>query len=184
MLRIAAVLSAVLSLSAYAGELKGVKMPDTFDLEGKTLKLNGMGLRTKAIFKVYVLGMYLETPSTDPNAIIAADAPRRAEMHMMRDVGKAKITEAIQEGFEKNSKAQLPALKDRLAKMGAGISDLKEGQVLTFTYLPGKGTTVVSAGGAPVVIEGKDFADALFLNWLGSNPVDEDLKKGILAGKP
>jgi hypothetical protein len=147
------------------------------------LTLNGMGPRTKAIFKVYVLGMYLENTATDPNAIIAADAVRRAEMHMLRDVEKHKITEAIADGFEKNSHDQLPALKARLDKFGAGINDLKEGQVLTFTYVPGKGTTVQAPGATPVTVEGKDFADALFLNWIGKNPVDDDLKKGVLSGK-
>ncbi len=31
------------------------------------------------------------------------------------------------------------------------------------------------------VIEGKDFADALFSVWLGSDPVDRDLKKALLG---
>jgi hypothetical protein len=31
------------------------------------------------------------------------------------------------------------------------------------------------------VIEGKDFADALFSVWLGANPVQEDLKKALLG---
>ena len=30
---------------------------------------------------------------------------------------------------------------------------------------------------------GKDFADALFQVWLGKNPVDDDLKKGVLGAK-
>jgi hypothetical protein len=182
MLRIAAVLS-LLSLTAAAGELKGVKMPDTIDVEGKTLKLNGMGLRTKVVFKVYVLGLYLEAPSNDPNAIIAAEAPRRAEMHMLRDVEKKKITDAIYEGFERNSKDKMGELKPKLEKFNTAIPDLKEGQVMTFTYVPGKGTTVQGAGGPAVTVEGKDFADALWGTWLGKNPVDEELKKGILGGK-
>lgn len=182
MLRTAAVLS-VVSLTAFAGELKGVKMPDTTQIEGKTLKLNGMGLRTKAFFKVYVLGIYLETPTTDANALISTDAVRRAEMHMLRDVGKNKITQAIQEGFEKNSKDKMGVLKDRLAKFNAGIPDLKEGDALVFTYVPGKGTTAQVGNNAPVTVEGKDFGDALFLNWVGPNPVDDDLKKAVLAGK-
>jgi hypothetical protein len=182
MLRTVAVLS-LLSLTAAAGELKGVKMPDTIEVEGKTLKLNGMGLRTKFIVKVYVLGLYLENTTTDANAILAADAPRKAEMHMLRDVEKNKITEAIHDGFEKNSHDKMGELQPMLVKFNTAIPDLKEGQVLSFTYVPGKGTTVQGAAQAPVTIEGKLFADALWGTWLGKNPVDEDLKKGILGGK-
>ena len=32
------------------------------------------------------------------------------------------------------------------------------------------------------MIEGRDFADALFAVWLGPNPVQDDLKKALLAG--
>ena len=51
-----------LGSAAPAAELAGVTMPDTDTVEGKTLKLNGLGLRKKMVFKVYVAGLYLETP--------------------------------------------------------------------------------------------------------------------------
>ena len=55
-----------------------------------------------------------------------------------------------------------------------------KGQVLRPTYIPGKGTTVTGQG-EKALIEGKDFADALFNVWLGQHPVDGDLKKGMLG---
>jgi hypothetical protein len=169
-----------LSLPTLAGELKGVKMPDTVQVEGKDLKLNGMGLRVKVIFKVYVAGLYLEATSKDPAAILAADSIRRIDMHMLRDLDKKTIVEAIKAGFEKNNAAAMPALKDRLEKFAAVIPDLKEGQTLSLVYVPGKGTHVEGQAGS-FAAEGKDFADALFSVYLGKNPVDEALKKGMLG---
>jgi hypothetical protein len=180
---IALSLSLLMSFAAFAGELKGIKMADTMSVGGKDLKLQGMGLRTKAIFKVYVAGLYLEAPSSEPDKIIASDTTRRVEMTMMRDLEKGKITSAINEGIEKNSKEKMGALKERLDKFSGAVPDLKEGQSLSITYVPGKGTTVKGAGGTEMTVEGKDFADAIFLVWLGKNPVDEDLKKGMLGGK-
>jgi Chalcone isomerase-like len=53
-----------------------------------------------------------------------------------------------------------PQLKERLDRFVEQIPDLKEGQRLTITYLPGKGTTVVVGDDeARTRIEGKDFAD-------------------------
>lgn len=173
----------LLSFTAAAGELKGVKMADTMNVGGKDLKLQGMGLRTKALFKVYVAGLYLETANTDPDKIVASDTVRRVEMTMMRDLGKDKIVSAINEGIEKNSKDKMASLKERLDKFAGAIPDLKEGQILSITYVPGKGTSVKGAGGAELTVEGKDFADAILLVWLGKNPVDDDLKKGMLGGK-
>jgi hypothetical protein len=49
------------------------------------------------------------------------------------------------------------------------------------TYVPGQGTTVAAAGGSPVTVEGKDFADAMFRNWFGPRPADADLKANLLG---
>jgi hypothetical protein len=101
-------------------------------------------------------------------------------MVMMRDLGKEKIAEAVESGFEKNSKAKMPVLKARLDQFIAGLTDLKEGDKLVITYVPGKGINVQS-GAKTIAIEGKDFADAMFAVWLGEYPVDEDLKEGMLG---
>ncbi len=167
---------------ALAGEVAGVKMADTTSVEGKTLKLNGMGLRKKIVFKVYVLGLYLETPSKDAAAIISSDQVKSIRMSLLREVAGAKISETIAEGFERNSKAEIPKLKPRLDKLNAMIPDVVEGDQIVLTYVPGKGTVVSAKGTEKGVVEGKDFADALFSVWLGANPVQEDLKRALLKG--
>ena len=180
MLRRTLLVCLLFAVPALAKELKGVKMPDTLEVEGKKLTLNGMGLRTKVVFKVYVAGLYLEEKSSDPAVILTKDQTRRVDMVMLRDFEKGKITEAMKAGFEKNNADKFAALKDRLERFMAVIPDLKEGQTLSMTYVPGKGTSVKGPG-ADVSVEGKDFADALFSVWLGKAPVDEDLKSGMLG---
>jgi Chalcone isomerase-like len=178
-------LGLVLSLGAaitLAGEAAGVKMPDSVTVEGKTLKLNGIGLRKKVVFKVYVAGLYLENSSKDPAAVISSDQVKSMRLSILRSLKGSQITEAIVEGFEKNSKAQMGALKARLEKFNAMFPDVVEGDQIDMTYVPGKGTVVTAKGSEKGVIEGKDFADALFSVWLGANPVQEDLKKALLGG--
>ena len=178
-------LGLVLSLAAaitLAGEVAGVKMPDSVTVEGKTLKLNGAGLRKKMVFKVYVAGLYLEAPSKDPSAILTSDQIKSMRLWILRSLKGSQITEAIVEGFEKNSKAQMGALKARLEKFNAMFPDVQEGDQIEMTYVPGKGTVVTAKGTEKGVVEGKDFADALFSVWLGPNPVQEDLKKALLGG--
>jgi hypothetical protein len=183
-LRLAALSTALLSTSALALQISGVQVPDTVAVEGKTLKLNGAGIR-KVYFikaKVYVGALYLETASTDPAAIVSSDQTKAVHMYFLRDVGKEKIMNAFKEGFEKNSPDQAAALTPKLAAIGQAIADLKEGADLVVTYVPGKGTTVSLTGGGSATVTGKDFADAIFRNWLGSVPADEDLKAKMLAG--
>ena len=165
---------------ALARELEGATLADTVKTGEKTLKLNGLGLRKKAMFKVYVGGLYLESPTKDANAILASDQAKAIRLYFLRDLSKAQLVEAFQEGFEANAKDKA-AQKAAFDKMLALVPDVKTGSTLTFTYLPGKGTTLQVADKDLGVFEGKGFADAVFSIWLGSKPPSEDLKKGMLG---
>ncbi|MCM3875365.1 MAG: chalcone isomerase family protein [Thermoanaerobaculia bacterium] len=164
-----------------ARELAGVTLPDTLSAGEKTLNLNGLGLRRKAVFKVYVGGLYLEAPSKDAAAIVAADAPKAIRMHFLRDLKKTQLTEAYAEGFAANAKEKAASQKASIDKMLALIPDVKEGETMSFVYVPGKGTTLYAGEKALGTFEGKDFADAVFSIWLGPKPPSEDLKKGMLG---
>ena len=176
------VVAAVLPLGtgALAGELAGATLPDTLKAGDKTLKLNGLGLRKKAMFKVYVGGLYLESPSKDAGAILASEQAKAIRMHFLRDLSKAQLVEAFQEGFEANAKDKA-AQKAAFDKMLALVPDVKEGSTMTFAYLPGKGTTLHAGSQELGVFEGKAFASAVFSIWLGPNPPSGDLKKGMLG---
>jgi chalcone isomerase-like protein len=169
------------SVAALARDLAGATLPDTLTAGEKTLKLNGLGLRQKAIFKVYVGALYLEAPSKDAGAILAADQPKAIRMHFLRALSKAQLVEAFQEGFDANVKDKTVAQKANFAKMLALVPDVKEGETMTFTYVPGKGTTLQAGDKELGVFAGKDFADAVFSIWLGPKPPSEGLKKGMLG---
>ncbi len=177
----AVLLTLVLSLPAAAKEVAGVTFADTLSVGGKELKLNGAGVRKKLVFNVYAAGLYLETPAREASQAIQTDQVKRVRMSMLRDLDKKTITEAIVDGFKKNAKAQLPALQARLDKLAAALPDVKKGDELLLTYVPGQGTTVESKSGQKMTIEGKDFSDALFSVWLGASPVDGGLKDGMLG---
>ena len=157
-------------------------MTDTTKVGDHRLLLNGMALRSRYSFKVYVAGLYLENTSKDAGAIASSDQVKSMRLAILRSLKGKQVSEAIEEGFEKNSKAQLAALKPRLDKLGGMIPNVEKGDDIVLTYVPGKGTVVSVKGAEKGVIEGKDFADALFAVWLGANPVQDDLKKELLKG--
>jgi hypothetical protein len=165
-----------------AAEVAGVQVPGTVTAEGKTLKLNGAGLRKKLLFKVYVAALYVETPSRDGAAVISSSEVKRMRLSVMRSLKGSQVSEAISEGFSRNSRDQMPRLQDRLKKLEAMIPDVKEGDDIAFTWAGEKGTEVTVRGTDRGTIEGRDFADALFSVWLGPDPVDADLKKALLGG--
>ena len=69
------------ALPASALEVAGVKVADSITVDGKTLQLNGAGLRTKSFpkVKVYVAALYVTEPSTDPAALVALEQGRVAD---------------------------------------------------------------------------------------------------------
>ncbi len=182
MLRVAVVLvCSLLAFPVAAKDIDGTQVPDTLTQDGKTLRLIGGGVRTKWMFDVYVGALYAEKPTFNAQNLIKSEQMKRMDMHLLRDVGKDKIIETIREGFEKNSKAQMPALQARLDQLASAVPDLKKGDLLSLTYVPEKGV-VVGGVAKETVIPGKDFADALFSCWLGPDPADADLKRKLLGG--
>ncbi len=176
-----AVLLLVVPAPSHAGELAGVSMADSLSAGGHSMQLQGLGLRTKFRFKVYVGGLYLEQPTGDAGAVVGATSGKAIRLHMLRALDSEKVGASIEAGFQANSAGQMDALRSRLDQLKAMFPSVKSGDVVTLAYIPGKGT-VVSAGSRELgVIEGADFAEALFKVWFGSNPVQDDLKSGMLG---
>ena len=180
-------LVAVLALPSVAvaqQEIAGVTLPATVDAGGHQLVLNGGALRKKAVFKVYVAGLYLPARSQDANAILAADEPRELRMQFVRDVGKDKMCEAWEESLKNNTPDADSTLQAEFKELCGWMQDLKKEDVMTFTYVPGTGTSVTVAGQAKGSIAGKPFADALFRSWIGPKPgPGEGFKKNLLGLK-
>lgn len=167
---------------AMAREVAGVTLPETSSAAGKTLVLNGAGLRTRFLFKVYVIGLYLERPATDAEAVLGRDSVRRVELHVLRALSGAEIASAIGRAFEQNAGDAVGGLKDRLERFESMFPAVEAGDTLVLTYVPGRGTSVVGKGKEVGVVEGKDFADALFSVWIGAKSIDPGLRQALLAG--
>lgn len=173
---------AMLAVPANADQLAGVTMPETVNAGGRQLVLNGLGLREATLgIDVYVAGLYLEEQASDPAAIVESDQVKRLNLAFVRDVGRDDITDAWSEGFRKNAGDQVPALRERIDRLNSFMTDMDRGDTLTFTYLPDTGTVVHVNGQRKGVIEGDDFARALFSIWLGEKPPNKKLKQGLLG---
>ncbi len=165
----------------HAGELAGVTMPDTVQVGGKTLVLNGLGLRTKFMVKVYVVGLYLEQKSSDPDAILKTDARRSIVMHFVHGASQSQMANAFDDSFRDNSPEAAKTLKADIDKLLAALEPVKDGDQMIFTYVPGTGITFALNGKEKLTIAGPAFAPVLFSVWLGPKPPNADLKKGILG---
>lgn len=186
---LAALLVSVAAAAAQAQpvEVEGVKLEPTAQVGGAALQLNGAGLRKRAIFKVYVAGLYVPQKSADAGALLAQKGPRRISITMLRDVDADSFSGALNDGLRANhTEAQVAALKSQIDTLNANlkaVGEAKKGDVIHFEYVPDTGTRVLVNGQARGnAIPGEDFFTAVLRIWIGDKPVDADLKKGMTRG--
>ncbi len=178
----AIVLVAMLSISTLdAASLAGVTLPDAQQVADKNLVLNGLGLRTEFMVKVYVAGLYLTQKSSDANAIIKTDAPSRIVMQFLHGASKSQMADAFRQSFADNTPDAMNTMKPDIDQLLGALEPVKPGDQMIFTYVPGTGTSFAINGKDKVTIAGSAFRSVLLSVWLGPKPPTANLKKGILG---
>jgi len=169
---------------AFGADVGGVKLADKVAVGGQDLVLNGAGIRTRAIFKVYVGSLYVPAKAADLAAVLAK-GPRRIQMNLLRNLSPDDLVNALNDGLkENNTEAEMAAVKaqqEQMMSIMKGFGDVKEGNVVTLDFV--EGATVIGFNGAAKgTIPGEAFNKALTKIWLGDKPIQADLKKAMLGG--
>jgi hypothetical protein len=172
------------SAPALAAEVGGVRLDDRISVGGRELVLNGAGVRTRVVFKVYVGSLYVPQKAGTALAVFEL-APRRVQLNLLRDLTADQFVDALLEGLQDNNPPEdLQTLKpqtDELVKVMRSLGQAKEGSVIALDYVDGA-TRITQDGTLRGTIPGEAFNRALFRIWLGDRPVQADLKKAMLGG--
>lgn len=173
---------------AFATEVGGVKIDDDAMVGGQKLLLNGAGIRTRLLFKVYVAALYLPQRKNETKDVLALNGAKRVGVIMLRDVSSDELGQALTTGIRKNATPeevrrfgpQLQAMEDIFRK----TPKLKQGESFSLDWVPRSGT-VVLVDRKPVAeaIPDEAFYNAVLRIWLGDEPADGDLKTGMLGGR-
>lgn len=164
-----------------AGTLAGVTVPDSVDLGGQALVLNGMGLREAFFVDVYVGALYLPAHTRSAEVAIQQDVPKRIVMRILfHRVTRDQMVETFRENLDKNP--QVGALQDRLDVLYGYMEGLVAGDEVLLDYVPGRGTTVTIRGVVKGTLPGVDLMRAIWTIFLGPQPASEKLKAGLLGG--
>lgn len=181
-------LCATLALaSAHAAvDVAGVKFDDQTRMADQSLQLNGAGLRTKFVFKVYAMGLYLPAKAKGAQAVLASDGPRRIDIVTLRDLTAEQFADALTEGLQKNlTAAEQQALKADSETFRANLlalKEAKEGTRIQIDFTPGSGTRLI-VNGTPRgdAVGDIAFANALLRVWIGEAPAQGDLKRELIG---
>lgn len=165
--------------------INDVVLPATLKTGNADLTLNGGGIRKKLFFKVYVGALYVQAKTKNAAEVLNADKETGFRLVITSGViNSNNFSEAIEEGFGKSMNGNTAPLRNQINQLIATFKSepINEGDVFDLIYVPGKGTQAYKAGKLKVTIPGLDFKKALFGIWLGTNPVDTDLKTALLGG--
>ena len=175
----------IFSTSVAAKLVDGVAIPDTLELANSdtTLVLNGSGVREKFFLDIYIGALYLPAKTPDASAILSDDGPASVLMHILySELSKEKITGGWNDGLEANlPDTEMQALRPRLEEFYSLFQTLKKGDELRIDYIPETGTEVRINGKWQGVVKGNDFCRALLKIWIGTHPISDSLKQGMLG---
>ena len=171
---------AFLTLSTQAAEVEGLKFSKTYIAEGKVLRLTGAGLLRYWGFKAYTGALYLEEGV--PVDEVLSDRAKRIEIEYFRAIEGEDFGPATDKYIAKNVDA---TTHDRLRPLieyhNSLYEDVQPGDRYSLTYIPGRGTELALNGEPKGIIEGSEFAAAVFSIWLGPKPINHSFKDQILG---
>lgn len=171
---------------AWGGEAKSEFAP-TLEREGRVLVRNGSGVRTKLVFDVYAMALYLPQRAETAEAVLSSPPPRVIEIRLLRHLDGRTFAEALWEGLEKNHAPDvLATFRAPLARLRAAMEasgEMKAGTAVEITEnLHGETSILVDGQALMEPVREPGFFPVLLAIWLGPSPAQESLK-GALVGR-
>lgn len=152
----------------------------TYEANGLNLPLRGVGVKTLFMMRVFVAGFYLDKQIPSLKAL--EDVAKHLEVRFFTKISGKDFTKYTISRIKANLKPKEIALvEDRFPRMAELFPNIRSGDTFSLTYKPNEGTYFTLNGQVLGVIEGADFAKAIFTTWLGAKPIDHILKRQVLG---
>ena len=170
--------------SAHARQIEGVEIPESVKVEGKTLHLNGAGMRTISPLGVpvnlYVASFYTPEPIRNEKAALAAEAPLQFNFTFLQGVNKTLISQAWRAQFSHSVTETYPGYehdKDTFLQL---LGNLDKNGRDTVEFV-GDETRVLDSGRLMGVVHGRNFQKAYLSLLFGPKPASRRLKPELLG---
>ncbi|HYA63152.1 MAG TPA: chalcone isomerase family protein [Candidatus Sulfotelmatobacter sp.] len=172
---------------ALAQDVAEPKSGAKFAVKDGDTSLLGVGLRTKTMLKVkvYAIGLYVaDSAISGPlkgkagtpalyGELLNGDFKKKVVMKFVRNVSADQVREAFHDA--------LKGVGGKTDEWIAYFGDIRSGQECVIAWTPGVGLETKVVGVDKQAINDKAFASAVFGIWLGDKPIQEDIKKDLVA---
>ena len=185
-----ALLPAAAGAADFVEPRTGVACPEQRD----GMSLLGAGVRTKTLLKVkvYAICLYASDQAlagplakfrgqtTSPafyRELVTGDFPKQVVMTFVREASADQVREAFYEALPSVDRKELDLFSSHF---GAP----HKGDAYVIRWAPGGTLEVTAAGQAKQPIPDKAFSTAVFGIWLGEKPLQDDIKRDLVARAP
>ncbi|HEX6321193.1 MAG TPA: chalcone isomerase family protein [Burkholderiales bacterium] len=164
--------AAFLAISALAATLAGAQIPDALETEAGTLRLVSCGVRDTLWVDHYVAGLYVP-PGATAQAVRDAGEPKAVRMQVLNAQW---LPDNVPEKWRGALRKELR--REPMAQVRAAYHRLTDGDVVTFTYLPGSGGVRMTVNGHRVMqTPGHEVIQTILEAWAERDPISGKLHR-------
>jgi len=166
----------------HAAEIEGIAVPDQISVNGKNLDLNGAALYkiTFLSIRVFAAGLYLESKVSDPDEIGASTGIKHIRVLFFKSVGRSRLASSWKERITESCSVECDQLAEPISSFTALFDDVKSGDILEYTMTPDK-LTLTIRGVPRGSVTSKALSGAMLSSWIGTRPLDENVKQALLG---
>ena len=170
--------------AARAATKAGVTMPDTMQVDGATVQLNGLGLRSFTMLRIrgYVGGLYLTTKTHDAEQAMAEPGPKALVIRYIRGASLSQVHDLYMES-SRNYCAHHSCSDSQKASFETllgSIRPVRPGDSSSF-LMGAKGVEVLFDGQPVAHLDDPAFGRVILDSDLGDMPPSIELKNGLLG---
>lgn len=168
--------------ASQAVQVAGVNVPTQVKVGSETLKLQGVGIRSKYIFDVYIGSFYASGVAHSAKEAIAMQGAKRMSFYFLRGLSRKQLTNAWKEGFQANHSPTILQENKNLINHFVDLfdTDMGKGDIMVVDYIPSKGTQVSINGKTVGMIPEEHFYSLVLSIWMGEHPPSNRFKKALL----
>ncbi|WP_428392455.1 chalcone isomerase family protein [Lichenicoccus sp.] len=165
--------------------LAGVTMPDTIRVDGATLRLNGMGVRSFTFLQIhgYVAGLYVPAPAHDEATLLATKGPKLLQISYVRSAGLGRVRGEMRAAHLRTCASGCSPREDgEYQQLLATARPVHAGDVSSYVFQANGDVQVLLDDQRLATIHGPDLARAMLDGMIGRNAPTRALRTGLLGG--
>ncbi len=173
--------SLIFAQAGNAKVIEGAHFTPRLAIGSTNMVLYGAGIsRYLRVYKVSAAALYLAEGVTAEQVL--QDIPKRLEIEYFYPVKAKDFALLTKKWISANADSGTWAhLRPKVDRFNSLYQDVRPGDRYSLTYIPGQGTELALNGNRKGIMEGADFASALFSIWLGHRPLNKELKAALLG---